>query len=78
MWLVVANLLVSESFVLTAVHVVQVMMFLQTSNKANVLCFSTFYLCMNGKVIFFIGQSFKNGLSCVCQAIGNILNLYQK
>jgi len=52
MWLVVANLLVSESFVLTAVHVVQVMMFLQTSNKANVfLCSATLYLCMNGKSI---------------------------
>ena len=52
MWLVVANLLVSESFVLTAVHVGQVMMFLQT-NKANVfLCSATLYLCMNGKVLY--------------------------
>ena len=52
MWLVVANLLVSESFVLTAEHVVQVMMFLQTSNKANVfLCSATLYLCMNEKVL---------------------------
>ena len=49
MWLVVANFLVSDSFVLVAVHLGQVTMFLQTSNKTNaVLCSATFYLYMNG------------------------------
>ena len=48
-WLVVADFLVQESFVLAAVHVGQVTMFLQTSNRTNViLCSATFSLCMNG------------------------------
>ena len=69
----------SESFVLAAVRVGQVNMFLQTSNKTNViLCSATFYLYMNGKVFTFKGQSLENGLSCLFQAVGNILNPEQK
>ena len=69
--MVAANFLVLESFVLAAVQVGQVMMFLQTSNKTNgILCSATFCLYMNGK-----GQSLENGLCCIFQARGNILNL---
>ena len=50
MWLVVANILVLESFVLATMQVGQVMRFLQTSNKTNViLCSANVY--MNGKVL---------------------------
>ena len=45
----VADFLVSASFVLAAVHLGQVMVFLQTSNRTNViLCSATLYLYMNG------------------------------
>lgn len=51
MWLVVANCLVEQSFVLAAVHVDLVMMFLKTFHKANLnLCLAAFYLYMNGRV----------------------------
>ena len=33
---------------------------------------------MNGKVFTFKGQSLENGLSCLFQAVGNILNPEQK
>ena len=47
--MVAASFLVSVSFVLAAVHIGQVTMFLQTSNKTNViLCSATFYLYVNG------------------------------
>ena len=32
-----------------------------------------FSVCMNGKVFSFKGQSLEKGLSCLFQAIGNIL-----
>jgi len=48
-WLIVGNFLVSESFVLIAIHIDQITMFLYTSNKTNaILCSETFYLYMNG------------------------------
>ena len=40
----------------------------QQSDSVIHICSATFYLYMNGK-----GQSLENGLSCICQAIGNIL-----
>ena len=51
MWLVVANILLLESFILPAIHVGQVMMLLQTSSKTNdILCSATSYLCISGKL----------------------------
>ena len=77
-WLVQTSL-VSESFVLAAVHVGQVTMFLKTSNKTNIiLCSATLYLYMNEKCYALKGQSLENGLPCIFQAIGNILNWKQK
>ena len=58
-WLVVASCLVWESFVLAAVQVGQVTMFLQTSNKTTVI-FCSFYLYMNGLLkvrVLIIGYS---------------------
>ena len=52
MWLVVASILVFDSFVLAPVLVAQVMMFQAASHKTNVIFHSaTFYLCMNGSVL---------------------------
>ena len=43
-WLAVANFLMPEFFVFASVHLGVVTMFLQTSNKTNIiLCFATFY-----------------------------------
>ena len=42
------------------------------------LCSTTFYLYTNRKVYTFKDQSLENGLSCIFQGIGNILNLWQK
>jgi len=51
MWLVAANFLVPESFVLAAVHVSQVVMCLRAANKTNIIpCSATFYPYVNGKV----------------------------
>ena len=48
----------------------------KTSNKANVtLSSATFYLYMHEKCYTFKGQSLENGLSCIFQTVGNILNL---
>ena len=50
------------------------MIFLKASNKTNViLCSATFYLYVNGKLFTFKCQSLENGLSCIFQAIGNII-----
>ena len=76
--LVVANVLVSESFAVAALCIGPVMMILETSNKTKVILNSTtFDLCINEHYTF-KGQSFENGLPCVFQAIGNILSLQQK
>ena len=46
------KLLGRESFVLAAVCIGLITMFLKTSNRTNViLCSATFYLCMNGKML---------------------------
>ena len=37
------------------------------------LCSATFNLYVNGKLLYFSGQSLENGLSCIFQAIGNNL-----
>lgn len=51
--MIVTNFLESESLALTAVHVGQFMMFLETANKTKViLCSVTLYLYMNGKVSY--------------------------
>ena len=52
MWLVAANILVLDSFILPTIRVGQVMMLLQTSSKTNViLCSATSYLCISGKLL---------------------------
>ena len=52
MWLVVANFLMPEFFVFASVHLGVVTMFLQTSNKTNIiLCSATFYLYMSGESV---------------------------
>ena len=52
MWLVVANFLMPEFFVFAYVHLGVVTMFLQTSNKTNIiLCSSAFYLYMSGESV---------------------------
>ena len=58
-WLVVANFLVSESFVFAAV----------------MLCSATFYPYLNVKCYTFKGQSLEKRLPCLFRAAGNILNL---
>ena len=75
MWLFAENFLMSKSFVLVAA-----VMFLWTPNKTSTsLCSATFHLCMNGKIYYtFKGQSLENGLSCMFQAIGSILNTREK
>ena len=73
MWLVVANFSVLESFVFAVVHIGLVTTFLQTSNKTNIiLCSATFYIYMKNYYTF-QSQSLKDRLSCIFQAIGNIL-----
>ena len=53
MWLVVANILVLESFVLATMQVGQVVRLLQTSNKTNViLCSVISYLYISGKLLY--------------------------
>ena len=52
MWLVVADFLMPEFFVFASVHLGVVTMFLQTSNKTNIiLCSAAFYLYMSGESI---------------------------
>ena len=49
----VTNFLVLESFVLATMHVGQVMMLLQTSNKTNVILYSVIsYLYISGKLLY--------------------------
>ena len=51
-WTAAADFLVPGSFVLAAVHIGQVAVFMYTSSKTNgILCSATFYLYMNGKVL---------------------------
>ena len=41
-----------------------------------IFCYTTFYLYMNGNVLFIsLRIALDNGLFCVFQVIGNILNL---
>lgn len=44
--------------------------------RPMLLSSATFYLFVNGIVLYFKGQSLENGLPCRVQAIGNILNLF--
>ena len=72
MWLVVINFLVPESSVLAAVRVGQVTVFLETSNRTNIiLCSAAFYLYMSEKCdnlkVKPGRQSLENGLSCIFQ-----------
>ena len=72
--LISANFLVQESFVLVAVWVDLITMFLYTSKKINaILCSAIFYLYVKGKCCTFKHQSPKNRLSCLFQAPCNIL-----
>lgn len=50
--MIVTNFFESESLVLTAVHIGQLMMFLETAKANVILCSVTLYLYMNGKVSY--------------------------
>ena len=71
MWLVVANFLVLESFVLGAVGGGQVAMCLQTSNYCSRFC--NFLSPEHVKCYTLKGRSLEHGLSWVFQDLGNIL-----
>ena len=50
--MVAVNFLVLKSYVLAGVHIGQVIVFLEASNKTNgILCFATCHLCVNRSVI---------------------------
>lgn len=71
-WLLQTYFLMLESFVLIAVHIGLVTMLLQTSNKTNIILYSTtFYLHMNENIPLKVKpgkQSLGNGLYFRLQA----------
>ena len=76
MWLVAANFLVLESFVLAAVHVGQVMMFLSTSKRQMLFSGLQLFISIQKEKYYTLeGQSLECGLSYIFQATGNILIL---
>ena len=52
-WVVAVNFLVPKSYVLAGVHIGQVIVFLEASNKTNgILFLVTFYFYTNGQVLY--------------------------
>ena len=66
-----ANVSVSQFFVFATVQVGQVTMFLKTSNKTR--CYSLFCNFLSLYEWTLKDQHPQNGISCIFQALGNIL-----
>ena len=73
-WLAVINFLVSESFILAAIHVGQVTMFLQTSNKCYSLSWKFLSLYEWKTVTLLKIRALRRALLYISD-IGNTLNL---
>ena len=73
------NFLVPETFVLAAVQVGPVtMVFVLQGDKCYSLFSNFLSLCKFENCPTLKGQNLENGLFCILQAIGNILNSKQK